>query len=59
MKVILIDNLNRKSNVVKLLAEDISKKEAKKIAKQYNDSHMDNFTWEAKVVNDNYNLTKI
>ena len=52
MKVILQDNLQRKNVKDKILAENLSKKEATKVAKQYNDSHIDECNWIAKVVKD-------
>ena len=56
-KVILIDNFNREYVEDKLLKDNLSEIEAKKIANDYNKQHSSNWYWFAKAVDDNYRLS--
>lgn len=60
MKVIAVDNFDRENVDDVLIKDNLSKEEADKIAKDYNDNIMsDNHPIFYKAVDDNYKLFKV
>ncbi len=57
MKVVLTDNYNRDNVADRLFQENLDEDAAKKVAKDYNDSHANmNWDWWAEVKPDDYKL---
>lgn len=58
MKVILVDNFDRECIADRLLKDNLTESEAKKIANDYNQSHSTQWDWFAEAVPDDYHLSR-